>query len=392
MKPNSLHAAKRPKQAARDAANAWNRMVGVAGGPTHKIKPKDNAKSNVLAFSALPAPLQEDIDAYLKKGDADDLFSDGRSKPLSPVTMRDRRGKICQLVTIAVACGTPLSSIESLGDLTSESSVRAILRALWETNGKSPNGHAANLARLLRLIAAKHTGAPQKTLDLIKKAEGKLRPAKLGMTDRNRAKLRHVIQDENLKRLIQLSRQCVAGLDIDNPTVADALELQSALAVSILLRAPMREKNLSQLDFKAHFDLVGKRECHIVIPGEDVKNDVTLHYVFGPAFIRLFNLYWRTYRPLLLKGKDSSAVFISRTGRMKTPAELGAQFQNSSRSGRASSSTCTFSGTWPAISSSKRIRANTCRSANCSATSRPRPRSAFTLASKRKTLSAVTTK
>jgi site-specific recombinase XerD len=49
------------------------------------------------------------------------------------------------------------------------------------------------------------------------------------------------------------------------------------------------------------------------------------YYVFGSAFIRLFKIYWRTYRPLLLESKDSLAVFISRTARMKTPAELGAQ-------------------------------------------------------------------
>ena len=316
---------KRPKQAARDAANAWNQMVGVPGWPTHKISPKDNARTRVFAFSALPAPLQHDIAAYLRKGDEDDLFSDSRSKPLSPATVRDRRCKSCQLVTIAVACGTPLPAIKSLRDLTSESSVRAILTELWKTNGKSRNGHGANLARLLRLIAMKHTSAPQKIVDLIKTVEGKLRPLKQGLTDGNRAKLRQIIQPENLKRLIQIPERFIAEIDRDKPTLSDALDLQSTIGVAILLNAPMREKNLAQLDFKAHFDLVGRRECHIVIPSEDVKNDVTLNYVFGPAFVRLFQLYWRTYRPLLLKGKDTSAVFISRTGRMKTPAELGAQ-------------------------------------------------------------------
>jgi hypothetical protein len=211
--------AKRPKQAARDAANNWNRMVGGAGWPAHKISPKDNVKTKVFTFSSLPVSLQEDIEEYLRKGDEDDLFSDSRSKPLSPATVRDRRGKICQLITFAVACGTPIAATESLGDLTGEYSVRAILRALWETNGKGRNGHGANLARLLRLIAKNHTAAPQKTVDLIKTVEGKLRPAKQGMTDSNRAKLRHVIHDENLKRLVQLPGQFVAGLDIDNPTI-----------------------------------------------------------------------------------------------------------------------------------------------------------------------------
>jgi site-specific recombinase XerD len=147
------------------------------------------------------------------------------------------------------------------------------------------------------------------------------------MTAKNRARLRTILEDKALPRLLKLPSTFVDTLDTSNPTLADAVRLQSALAIQIELVAPMRAKNLSALDIEAHFDFVSDTQCHIIIEGDEVKNDQTLNYVLGESFIRIYRVYVDIYRPLLLKARASTALFITRTGRTKDPAELAAQVQ-----------------------------------------------------------------
>ena len=315
----------RPKQAARDAAHAWNRMAGHLGWPAQILAPKDNLHHAVLGFDELPKALQADVTVYLNRRSDDDVFGEA-GDPLAAATLRDRRGKICQLISLAVAAGVPLSASRSLKHLVKEDTARQILQALWTRSRKQPNAHAANLARLLRLIAKHHAGAPEAIIELIGKAEAKLRPGKIGMTERNKKKLRQIIDDPRaLNRLIQLPQTVLAGLDPARPTLSDAFALQSCVAIQIELQAPMRAKNLAGLDFAQHLDVVSPEACHIVIEAQDVKNDQTLEYVLGPSFMRLLTLYERVYWPLLAGETKTTAVFISRTGRQKTPAAFGAQ-------------------------------------------------------------------
>ena len=319
----------RPKQAARDAAHAWNRMTEQPGWPKVKLVPPSATRTS-LAYKDLPEELKADCDRYFaeRSGHSDeDLFKANVREPLAPATLRDRRGKVCQLVVHYVEGGGKLGDLKSLCDLTCEKACRIILAQIWRKNDKKANAHGANLARLLVSVGKHHCNAPQSVLDLLRNAESKLRPKKSGMTVRNRAKLRTILEDKALPRLLKLPQHCMAGLDPSNPTLSDAIDLQSAVAIAIELVAPMRAKNLAGLDVKEHFDFVSDTQCHIVIDAGDVKNHQTLNYVLGPSFMKLFKLYEEVYRPLLLGRVDSSSIFISRYGRTKSPAALGAQVQ-----------------------------------------------------------------
>ena len=319
----------RPKQAARNAAHAWNRMTEQPGWPKVKLVPPSTTRIS-LAYKDLPEGVKADCDLYRaeRSGQSDDdLFNANAREPLAPATLRDRRGKICQLVVHYVEGGGKLVDLKSLCDLTSEKACRIILGQIWRKNNKKANAHGANLARLLLSIGKHHCAAPQSVLDLIRNAETKLRPKKSGMTDRNRAKLRTILEDKALPRLLKLPQQFITGLDPSNPTLSDAIDLQSALAIAIELVAPMRAKNLAALDIKEHFDIVSDSQCHIVIEAGDVKNRQTLNYVLGASFMKIFKLYLAVYHPLLLAQVASSSIFISRHGRTKSPAALGAQVQ-----------------------------------------------------------------
>jgi integrase len=319
----------RPKQVVRDTAHAWNRMAELPGWPKIKLVPPSSARTS-LAYKDLPSDLKADCDRYFADNSDqhdEDLFSPDAKKPLAPATLKDRRGKVCQLVVHYVGGGGKLSDLRTLCDLTEEKACGMILSRIWRKNDKQANAHGANLARLLFLIAKHHCQAPQSVLDLIRNAEAKFRPKKAGMTARNRAKLRTILEDRALPRLLRLPQLFMAGLDPSRPTLSDAIGLQSALAIAIELVAPMRAKNLAALDSQKHFDMVSDTQCHIVIDAGEVKNTQDLNYVLGSSFIKIFKLYLEVYHPLLRGRGKSSSLFISRYGSTKSPAALGAQVQ-----------------------------------------------------------------
>jgi site-specific recombinase XerD len=87
----------------------------------------------------------------------------------------------------------------------------------------------------------------------------------------------------------------------------------------------MRMENLSGLLLDQHFDRVGPDTIHVVIDRAQVKNKKDLTYQLSPSVVHLLDLYVSTYRPLLLGRSNSSALFVSRNGRQKDPAQLGNQ-------------------------------------------------------------------
>lgn len=319
---------RRFKKEIRSAAKAWNKcqqefeqwpkiQLHV---PAHQPAPNPN-------LDDLAPSLKEDILNYLNRSGGDDLFDGPETKPLAPATKKDRLNKIRQILGLSCQAGKPLSSLLSLADLYEEKLLKNIITQIWQGNNKKKNGHATNRVRLLKIIAKYYVHAAPEIIQLLHNAERNLRPAKSGMTQRNRNKLRQLITSDNTLRLRQCAEKYYDKLLNLKPSLTQAVHLQSALASGILLCAPMREKNLASLDLERHFDRINKDICYIIIEGDEVKNEQNLEYLLPPYLIKILDHYLTHYRPLLLKDKVSSALFISRNGRMKAPEELGAQIR-----------------------------------------------------------------
>jgi integrase len=260
----------------------------------------------------LPESFSKDCEAFLNQSEGRGLFDERGLRKLSEATKVDRRHKLLQLATRLIEAGRSPESIKRLADLVDREAAEMILLPFWNEDNPSKNGHASNLARLLALIAQHWAFRPAEEVKRIKAAESNLRPPKHGMTDRNRAKLRGLMDPDTLSELVNLPYKTVGELDHDHPTVSEAVIVQSAVAVAFLLRAPVREKNLASIDVKQHIQRVNETVGYLVFP-------------LSARTLRLLDLYLRVYRPLLLKGKQSSKLFVSWSGRQKRPAELAAQ-------------------------------------------------------------------
>jgi integrase len=317
---------KRSKQAARNVANAWNLMADtLPDWPQRRLTAQDNRGWLALPLDAFPPSLAQDVEAYLHASSGEDIFAEWTDKPLAERTMLDRRNKIRQLLTHAVDAGIPAETFKKLSDLFDNNIAQAVLRRLWEINERKPNHHAANLARLMRFMGKHWANAPESTLKSILSAEKNFTPEKQGMTERNRAKLRVIIEEENTRRILTLPQKLFDRVKDEAPTIRNAHRLQSALGVAILACAPIREKNLTHLSLSRHFHRVSKTECYVVIPAFEVKNTVDLEYPLPPHVITMLDAYVERFLPLLAKDQPIDLLFISNSGRHKLPSEIGAQ-------------------------------------------------------------------
>jgi integrase len=107
-----------------------------------------------------------------------------------------------------------------------------------------------------------------------------------------------------------------------------ALMVQMALAISILLAAPLRLRNLAGLDIGRHVIRIGRgrqQSVRLVMEREETKNRQVLDYPLPDQTIKLLDRYLASYRPLLDTG--GSWLFPGQHGRAKRADLLSQQIQ-----------------------------------------------------------------
>ena len=315
----------RAKQLRRDVTNAWNKMSEMQPDwPPIKLALVNSRPPASVSVADLPRSFNDELELFLGRSGRKSLFDTTSLKALSLVSQYDRRQKILLMVTILIQSGVDPRSIKGLRDLVTPEARVTILGTLWQRSSEAANAHFYNLARILTQIAKHWVKVPDDELALFKAAEANLRPEKTGMTPKNETRLRVLTAPANIHKLVNLPHQVIDRLDPSRPTVLDAVEVQSAIAIAILLIAPIREKNLAALDFAFNLHRVRDEEWYLIIPKHEVKNKEDLTFPIPQSIVELIKIYLDVYRPLLLK-KPSNKLFISLNGKPKTPAELGAQ-------------------------------------------------------------------
>lgn len=315
----------RAKQLRRDVTKVWNRLSETQPGwPQSKLVLVNNRPAASISIADFPKTFTADLDRFLTRAGRKSLFDTSGLKALSPVSQYDRRNKILLMANILIESGVDLRSIKSLRDLVTPEAREAILGKLWERSNEAANAHFYNLARILTQIAKHVAKVSEEELALFKSAEANLRPEKTGMTPKNEARLRILTATANIHKLVSLTNKVIASLDHSKPSILGAVELQSAIAIAILIIAPIREKNLAELDIERNLHRVRDEEWFLVIPKQDVKNKEDLTFPIPQTIVEFIKIYLGVYRPLLLK-QPSTKIFISLNGKPKTPAEIGAQ-------------------------------------------------------------------
>ena len=103
-----------------------------------------------------------------------------------------------------------------------------------------------------------------------------------------------------------------------------ALMVQDALAIQLLIVAPMRISNLVRLDLDRHLIRSGPGTTHVVLPGHEMKNRQAMEYPLPAAVVALLDCFLREHRPSLTPA-GSTTLFPARDGGPQSRHALAAR-------------------------------------------------------------------
>ena len=324
VKPRDLH-----KQVAR----CWNRAKELvpAWPPIILTVPDFRPKPESLPWDVFLPTFVQDVERYLARLTGQSLLDeDAPDRACKSSTIEHRRTCLRLAASAAVKQGVSIDALRSLADLVSPSVVRVILdHYLAKKDGKVVS-FTIDLAERLYSIARVYVKAPDAQNQVLKKYCVKLRAARgrrPGLTAKNITVIRHFKDPGNRARLKALPGKLFDGaLKEQDAPIQAAVKAAIALAIQILLVAPMRLANLAALNLEDNIVQVGGIEpsYHLVIPPEDVKNDVPLEYPLPKVVSEMLGIYLRRFRPRLCRS-DNPWLFPGEFDGYKTKGTLSGQ-------------------------------------------------------------------
>jgi integrase len=316
----------------RNVAKLWNKLVALLpdrGLQTVQI-PNSTVTSNRLRWQRLPASFRKENDDYLSWCSVPDpLDEDARTRALASATLRLRRDHIHLAASAACSAGVDPNQLISLSRLVEPEMFRTILRQQWKERGQKPTSYVVSLASVLIKIAAEWVKVPLEQLAALKEIRSKLGRTRSGLTEKNKTVLRRFDDPRLLGKLINLPdvlwRTARRNLSLSTRWFVD---LQTALAIDILLHIPLRIENLAALKFDEHLHWPqGKGKPALMVMREDeTKNEEPLEFELPSVLSdRLYT--FRNEIATAVIGRRPEYLFVSKTGKRRTLGALRVAIQ-----------------------------------------------------------------
>jgi integrase len=305
-----------PYEIRRGAAKSWNNAAErVPGWPQTRLTVPSRTRSFSMPWSAFPLTLQADVEAYLRRAAGLDLSDDMFAGPQRPATIEKRRKQLRLFATALTKSEVPLESLVDLrATLVPEVAARG-LQYLLDRNSGISSVQISNLADFLPALA-RRLGLSNDLIAKLLKIKKKLKITQHGMTPRNREALRSFDDQTAVEALMTLARRVVGDVQASKRAgYREAKLIQTALAVELLLNAPVRIQNLASIELERHLVEVGvgdARIVHLRFPAAEVKNRNDLEFPLMPESVELLDHYLAKWRPLLATG-PSPFLFPGKT-------------------------------------------------------------------------------
>lgn len=317
--------------ARRAIARAWNACVNdIKDWPRLRlIEPpvKLLAEPEWICF---PEGLRDEIERYLAGFTKIRRGANGkRIRPAKVITIETRRRELQAFAREAVRQGFSIDSLTCLKKLLDPRLVEDVLNAYWQRNGDEPTIYTINLAWKLLSVAREvncHSEDELKRLDDLRAALDDHRRG--GLTEKNLKVIRQVLTDGVWDEVVQLPTKLMeqARRLQDQARMKEAVTAQLAVAIAILIFAPIRMGNLIQIRLGENLIKPGGLEAPywLVFPHYDVKNRVQLEFPLDAFLSDLIDEYVHDFRPTLLRGANGAWLFPGETG-VKTARTLSLQ-------------------------------------------------------------------
>ena len=276
---------------------SWERMRNTCPAwPPIMLDLPANPKVFRLPWESFPPTLKAEVDALLERLAGKDFSDDGPTRPLRPQTLRLRSHELRAFASSLVHAGIEPQNLTSLGVCLSLDNFKRGLRWLYERAGSKPTRAISHTAANLKAIARHWLKADEATLTVMAKIVRKLTPPEQGMSTKNRERLRPFDSVETQKVLVNLPQVIVHHIDTNRTARARKTGLATAaLAIELLLAAPLRLENLRQINLDRHLLKVGDT-FHLVVASEEVKNGAELEFVLPAETTRMIDWFIAHHR------------------------------------------------------------------------------------------------
>jgi hypothetical protein len=230
----------------------WNASVAhIPGWPNVTLtEPPYARRFTGPAWKDFPQGLRDDIDAYCERIGRRHRAASGRMLPRCKQSTIDmRRRELVAAVRAAVEVGILLEEFNSLRDFLRPDRVESLIEHYWKKNGERPSLYTIDLASKLLALARSEalSEVELEPLDEIRIVLEEYRST--GLTKKNRKFMRQIAHSDVWREVVRLPQRLMAEARINAKTkpYRAAVTAQLAIAILILIRAPVRIQNLASI-------------------------------------------------------------------------------------------------------------------------------------------------
>lgn len=287
----------------RKTVAIWNEAAGsIAGWPPQRLTPPpEKARTRHLSFDQLPESFSKDLDAYSQWASGADRFADdGPTTPLKPSTLRQRRESLrLAASTLALQLGDT-NKVDSLATLVVPTHTKAILSTyISATVDNRPTAFIRTLSITLLAVARHWVKVPMAQMEELKRLNARLGSTPTGLTPKNQDLIRRFQDPVLLAALLDLPERLRKQANSGRSSPARRLQkMQIAVAIEILLAAPMRMQNLCTLELGRTLQWPSGYggPAYVVLRRDETKNDQPLEYPLPDHCLTLLREYLDRFR------------------------------------------------------------------------------------------------
>jgi integrase len=303
----------------------WNKSArGNLGWPQIVIPRESKRETYTLDWSAFPPSLKEEVDRYIERQTGRDLSDDGPPNPWRETSCQTRIYQLRVAASALVRQGVASEEIASISVLTTFENYQKILRFFYDRHNQKTSSQIAQLASFLKDVARHWVKVDETEQKKIKKLATNLKVLRQGMTPKNRERLRMLDDPKNVDAFLDLPYRIYREIDKKRGSARNqAILAQVAIAILILQIAPIRLKNLAQIDIRKNLLSRGE-SLYLVFDGSDVKNSEPIDFELPAKVIEMLIWYIQKHRHILIR-EPSDALFPGQKHASKSQGLLGQQ-------------------------------------------------------------------
>lgn len=292
----------RPNAVHRRTCYVWNKAVDlIAEWPAARLSvPSYRKPPTNLRVAAFPLSFQHEVNEHLAWLGSKDVFAQHPApRVYRPESIRMRRDHIQFAASAFARRGHPPHELTSLADLVEPWRVKEILRHYINQDTGEVRVIARHIAQSIVSIARDWLRVDETLLDELRHIRFKLGPQEATLKQKNRAALRQFDDEGNRRALLELPWRLKEEAYLrDTGSLRSAVTMQLAVAIQILIEAPIRSKNLTALSLDNNLVRPeGERgPLHLVVHEDESKNSARLEFELSDELSDLIEEYTRRFR------------------------------------------------------------------------------------------------